>query len=93
MQSIKAAHLEQDAIGDAVDAAPPGPAHFFEEPERAIDVAAAHAGIQNSIHDDGVERPTTTHTSPRRLHLVHDLPHHTPASALAKKLNSPTEEE
>jgi hypothetical protein len=45
MLSVKAAHLEQDAIGDAVYAASPGPAHFLEEQERAVDVAAAHAGL------------------------------------------------
>uniref|UniRef100_A0A0A9CZQ0 Uncharacterized protein n=1 Tax=Arundo donax TaxID=35708 RepID=A0A0A9CZQ0_ARUDO len=48
--------LNQDAVGDAVDAAPPGPAHVPEEPERAVDVAAAHAGLQHRVHDDGVER-------------------------------------
>ena len=39
------AYLEQDAVGDTVDTAPRGPAHFLEEPERAVDVAAAHAGL------------------------------------------------
>lgn len=74
--------LQQDAVGDTVDAAPPGPPHFLEEPERAVDVATAHTGLQNRVHDDGVEQPAPTQTTPRCFHLLHDLRHTPPRSAL-----------
>jgi hypothetical protein len=71
-------YLEQDAVGDAVDAAPTGAAHLVEQAERKADVAAADACLEHGVHDDGVEPgpgpgPAVDRAPPGRAHLVHDL--------------------
>lgn len=71
----KRTYLEQDAVRDAVDATPHGPAHFLKELDREVDVAAAHAGLEHGVHHDDVDPPSSSRARAPlgRLHLRHDL--------------------